>query len=251
LTESSGQGRANRKGVIVVVGYALWIVLALVACSAIYYFDNIQSSPGLKAQLPTATPAARITPGELSNADKIFEEHFVNSPNAWSAFQGSTQFSMRDGSLALKSLDAREFAAVDCIYCVSLLQPYYLQADLTTDAATPTTYGILFKLDLAYNGLFYAYLINAKSQEYFLYSLSGNTWALHTSGASDFIEPYPNSNTLGIFVRDDYLELYVNGNRIDTFQETNTSFQKGSFGFYINDAGPQLIVRDALIFAIK
>ena len=233
------------------LGYALWIVIAIAACFAIYYLDNLQSILSSRAEMPTATPVARITPGELSNADKIFEEHFVNSPNAWSAFQGSTQFSMRDGSLALKSLNAREFAAVDCIYCVSLLQPYYLQADLTTDAATSTTYGILFKLDLTYSGLFYAYLISAKSQEYFLYSLSGDSWALHTSGASDFIEPYPNSNTLGVYVRDDYLELYVNGKRVDTFQETKTSFQKGSFGFYIDDSGPQLIVRDALIFAIK
>jgi hypothetical protein len=253
MTESSDRRRGSRAKMIVIVGYVLWIVIAVTGCFAIYYLDKLQSSLRLKAEFPTptATPEAHIKPGDISNANKIFEEHFVNSTNDWLAYQGSTQFSKQDDKLVLQSITTGRFGAVVCDECVRLDQPYYFQADLGTDAVTTNPYGILFNSGVFSQQLFYAFLINEKDQAYFLESFEGVDWALHTSGKTDFIKPYPNSNTLGIYVSSDYLEMYINGNRVDTYQETKTSFQNGTIGFYIDNSGPQLIVRNAFIYAVK
>jgi hypothetical protein len=237
--------------VVVSLGYVLWIIMVIAACLAIYYLDILQRDLKLNVGLPTATPEAHITPGELSNGDKIFEDHFGNSSNDWTSYQRNTQFSTQDGKLALSSTRAKAFAAVSCIKCITLDQPYYFQTELATDTATATTYGILFRSGSFYPNLFYVYLINAKDQEYFLYSYAGDSWALHTSGKTLLIENYPYPNTLGVYVRDDSLEMYINGNRVDTYQESNISFLKGYFGFYIDDSGPQLSVQNVLIYAIR
>jgi hypothetical protein len=253
MAGSSGRPRRNRTGVIVFVGYFLWFIIAISACFGIYYLDSLQRGLSLTPEFPTstATPEARIKPGDISNADKIFEEDFVKTTNDWSAYQGSTLFSEQNDTLVLRSVTTGRFGAVVCIECAHLDQPYYFQADLATDAATTISYGILFKSGSYSHEPFYVYQIDAQGQDYFLYTFEGVDWTLHTSGTTNLIKAYPNSNTLGIYVSGDYLEMYINGDRVDTYQESGASFQNGTFGFYINDSDTHLIVRKVIIYSVK
>jgi hypothetical protein len=253
LSGSSTQPRRNRLGAIVSLGYVLWIIIVVSSCFAVGYLDTIHEIPTPTVEFPTLTPTplARITSGDISNANKIFEEHFRKTTNDWSDYSGSTIHILRDDTLMLESKYSGWFGAVVCIQCTRLDRPYYFQADLGTDTAKDTTYGILFRSGPFSPKLFYSYTIDAKDKEYFLESYTGDFWSRQTSGMTDLIKPYPDTNTLGIYVNGDYLELYINGKRVDTYQESNTSFQNGTIGFYVNGHNTWVIVRNVSVYAVQ
>lgn len=66
------------------------------------------------------------------------------------------------------------------------------------------------------------------------------------AGTTEYIRPHPNANTLSVYVDKSYIELYINGKFVDTYQDTGTSFQGGQFGVFIDDKG-SLIVDNLII----
>lgn len=159
---------------------------------------------------------------------------------------------IQDGSLVVQSLERSNSVFVTCRNCEELSDHYYLQADFTTDTMTDTNFGFIFQLIRGpTDNSFYVYTINAERQVYFFYDHTRGHWLLLASGLAPVLRLYPSSNTLGLYVYGNSLEFYINGDMIDTYEETNVFFGGGLFGFYLDDAGPQLNVRNALVYMMK
>ncbi len=254
--EDSPTRRANYTvEIIVAAGYLLLFCLGGAACLFSFSLIVGKQAPSrinpMTTSLPPVTPTPHIDPAELTSATPVLSDNFDINRYGWQSLDGYSRgdgVDVKDGALYLASLVARHYNMVRCGYCTVVDGPYYLRIDLTTDQATSDLYGVA--VDWVWDDArdFYVYEINPETGSYYLYHHTADTWSLRSSGHSDRIRPFPATNTLGILVNQDTLELYINDRIVDAYHEAQAVFQNGRYGFYTDDSGFNVILDNLSIF---
>jgi len=238
------------KEILLVAGYILFFCLASILCITYYYFAYSQQQPArinvFATSLPAITPSPHIPLADQSEVTRIFEDDFSDDQNHWKRDIDKFRQEVRGGKLFFESRITDNYAFTGCGACPSLEDPYYLQADFATTAATDESFGIVFNIIYG-NDDFYLFLINTEAKKYYFYRHIADNWSLRAAGESAQIKSFPASNTLGVYANLDTVELYVNGEIVDSYKQSGYSFQAGRFGFYVDDSGFKLTVDNLII----
>ncbi|MCQ3938666.1 MAG: hypothetical protein DPW18_16710 [Chloroflexi bacterium] len=238
--------------ILLSAGYIMFFCLASAVCLAFYFYTFVQKQSAgsvnvIATNLPSRTPTPHINPAGQSEAPIIFADDFSNDDNRWILPDGEGHsLSVEDGKLFLESKIDNEHAIAECRECPYLDEPYYLQADLATTTATNEDFGIVFNFNPS-RETFYLLSINTESKEYSIYHLGENSWSRRLEGGSLQIKSFPNPNTLGIYADSGIVEIYINGQIVDSFVQTGEPFHFGYFGFYVDDEGFELSVDNLII----
>ncbi len=226
---------------------ALYALICL--CLGIYasiFHQQISTIPNyfLKiAPTPSSTPIVH----QLTAGDKVYKDNFLDNTGLWSGIGSNSEVSIKDGKLFLKSLHKGASGFAECGKCPKLTSPYFIQADFSTLEPTDERYGIAFSADDSYPGddalgSCYLFQIDAKNGSYELYKFLNSTWILHISRNSDSIKPHPETNTLGVSMDNDLIVFLINGEIVDTYQDSGTTMNFGYYWVFGNDAGFTLIL---------
>jgi len=236
--------------VVVAIGYILFFCLLIIVSSMFYQLNSVHIpviNP-LVTSLPPATPTPHISLSSIASVPKIFEDDFSYDQNQWGYGDGTSYHDIKNGKLIVESLKQGNYAIAACKLCPFLSEPYYLEADLSTDMATDEDFGIVFNHFYSDDN-FYLFQINVESKKYYLYHhTSSGTWSLVMARESEQIKSFPASNTLGIYANVNSAEFYINGKIVDSYEESDNSFSNGYFGFYTNDSGFKLAVDNLTIY---
>lgn len=223
---------------IVGAGYLFFFCILLTACLGFFYLNRSLYLPApppaneFARNLPPLTPTPHISfPRDLQEDSLLFKENFNNNNNRWLNSKDDSKEKIQDGQLFFQSRDDGQNAILSCELCPDLKKPFYLETTLSTSAATDEGYGVIFNHSYTLEDYF-LFMINPESRKYFLFHCAADGWTLRASGESNLIQPYPESTTLGIYASQDSLELYINGEIVDSYVESGTSFHSGFFGLY-------------------
>jgi len=237
---------------IIGAGYLLFFCLAFSFCSIFYYFSYLQPKPSpvnpFATSLPPITPTPHISPTNQQNGSTIFEDDFHDDVHAWSYTGDYVSAGVKKGKLSLEGQQANSYGFIVCKSCPYLSKPFYLQADFSTSEATDKSFGILFNLDSPRDS-FYLFQINTESKKYYLFHHTADDWSLRAAGESDQIKSFPAVNTLSIYVNQNLVELYVNGQIIDSYKQSDHSFHIGNFAFFIDGSDFRLTIDNLVIKA--
>jgi len=199
------------------------------------------------ATLSAPTPTPHIPSNYESGANFIIKDGFTNNLNHnWYNHEYWTELAVGDGKLSFDSSDQDSYATAISTITGPFDQPVYIQADLSTDASTAESYGVLFDDHYPTNE-FFVFQINPESKQYTLHHHIGRQWYLRMSGVTDLIKSYPAANTIGIYMNKGYLEFYINHGMIDVYQDSGSDFQSGQTGFYANNSGFHVVVTNFAI----
>lgn len=253
MTNNSNEKQARYlPEIIVALGYATLFCLVPITFIGLYYYTTPKNAPDqtdfeFATSLPPSTPVSLLPADYVIGENNIFTEEFNNNQNSWRDNQEPYAFEIKDGKLFIESQNPNQYALASCasINCSWLNEAFYLQVELSTQNLYRKTYGVLFKMNYAREN-FILFAINSDRKEYFLFNHNTNGWSTRLAGRTDKIQPHPNVNTLGVYVDKTYIELYINGEFVDTYQDTGTSFQSGQFGVFIDNDG-RLIVDNLII----
>jgi hypothetical protein len=248
-----------RLEIAVVLGYVLFLVLAVAAGLGQLYFIFPKTTPSYTSEvpfmpkLPDWTPTA--TPHFVGNTQPgvslIFKDEFKDNQNLWKNSQDPTSLSVNEGKLTFGSSGTGQIAMVSSATVGSVLaaqnnSPYYLQADFSVDHATAEGFGFFFAGKPSTHD-FFLFEFYPESRRYFLYHNSGGAWLRRMAGYSDWIQSFPAAITLGMYVNKGNLEFYINHKLVDTYQDSWESFQAGETGFYVSNSGFQLTITNFFI----
>lgn len=234
--------------IMVALGYILLICLVPITFIGLYYYTTPKNAPDetvhvFATNLPPATAVSLLPADYILAENNIFTEEFDDNQNSWRDNQDPYAFEIKDGKLFIESQNPNQYVLASCasINCNWLNEPFYLQVEFATQDLYRKTYGVLFKMNYAREN-FILFAINSDRREYFLFNHNITYgWSTRLAGKTDKIQPHPNVNTLGLYVNKTYIELYINGEFIDTYQDTGTSFQSGQFGVFIDNSGVLII----------
>ncbi len=236
---------------MVAAGYILFFCLALTICSTFYYLSYLQRQPvpinSFATSLPPTTPTPHIVPADQQNATVLFKDDFGDDGHGWAGTEDNSKEQVTLGKLLLESKKEGYYAFTSCALCPALDTPFYLQADLSTGHVTDKNFGIYFNYNYTDNGDFLLFQINTEARKYYFYYGNNDGWSLWSSGQSDLIKPFPVTNTLGIYARKDAVEFYVNGQIIDSYEQSGYPFYLGDFGFYVDNSYFQLVVDNLIV----
>ena len=241
---------------VVAAGYAIFFCSLVIACLGFFYLNLSQPVPEpartneFTGTLPLTTPTPHIPSNHQFETNSIlFQEDFDNNQNRWLNSEDDTKERIHAGRLFFMAREDGDYAILRCESCPHLDRPYYLEVSLSTDIATDETYGIAFRCSATLEA-FYLFIINPESKKYFLYHRDPEEWTLRAAGESLLIHPYPESNTLGAYASKDSLEFYINGEIVDSYRESGTSFDAGFFGIYTNNSWYGVQIDKVVIYRI-
>ena len=242
--------RAYVPEMIVGAGYLLFFAALVVACVASLM---VIYRPAKSKQTATATPSQPVTPTPhilstpVAAAPFVLADSFNENANAWAPrYITGTKTEIKNGVLAVESLQDESYALVTCIPCLDLNQRYYVQAQFSTNKATDVGFGILIRLN-ASKDYFYLFEVNTESRKYDFWYHDPDNWYLRAGGSSDAIHSFPANNTLGLYVEKGRAEFYMNGQFIDFYDDSAASFDEGGMGFYLDDSGVSLQVDNLIL----
>lgn len=222
-------------------GYVIFFCLALISYIAFIVFISKSSSKSstpvnsFATNLPPVRPTPHLNSLTQPVVIRLFEDDFTDNHNQWNFIRYSFTEKVEDGKLSFEGLINDNYATTVCVKCPYLKDPFYLQADLTTKAATDQAFGIIFNYDI-HSESFYEFEINTEAQKYFLYYHNANNdWSQRIGGVSDQIRSFPTTNTLGLYVTRNTVEFYINGQLVDAYTESGADFPQGNFAFYVDD----------------
>jgi hypothetical protein len=238
---------------IVAAGYLLFFCLAIALCTAVSYFTLWQTGSvtvvnPLTTALPPTTSTPHFLPTNQQAATKVIIDNFNNDQYHWEQNDGWSITEIKDGKLFLESRSQDSFAIAECPvkFCSLADLPYFIKADFSTDISTDQIFGIIFDRSLNANR-FYLFAIDTETKQYYLYHHASDNWSLRASGETSQIKSFPAVNNLGVYVTNNVVELYINGVIVDSYVETNQTFQRGQFSFYTNNPDYKLIVDNLVI----
>jgi hypothetical protein len=236
--------------IIVGAGYLLFFAALVVACVAsllIMYRPTAsrQSAAPTPSQPVTPTPHILSTPA--AGAPGVFADQFNDNSNAWGyIYNPASSLSVKDGELSLAPARSEGYAIATCAPCQKIDQPYYVQAEFSTDKPTDAGYGVIVRL-YSYGSAFHLFFINTESRTYGFYFHVSNTWYMLAAGSSNAIRAFPAANVIGVYAKHSLLEFYMNGQFIDSFQDDGTSFDTTGIGFYVDGTAPTLFIDNLIL----
>jgi hypothetical protein len=239
-------------------------ILGLVCCIGIgvVAWNNLKRVPAIygldETQIPTTAPAVPSTSQPVSPSPKlptftpepgflvyapegdelILEETFDNNSNLWKSYYPGRVAAVVDGHIRVVSYESRYVNTAVCSGCGDYRDNFYFQADLALNKFKNISYGLVFCT--TDNNNYYIFLINHNSFKYSLFKLKDDEWiTLIDTTLSDQINGYPHNNTLSVYYEQGYMELFVNGYKVDTYNDPDP-LPGGWIGLIVGDAGAEL-----------
>jgi hypothetical protein len=245
MNKSSEKRESYIAEIFIVVGYIAFFFLAFILLFYFLFSTYLQPHPtpinAFASSLPPTTPTPHISLDSEKSFENIVSDDFNNDQYEWEEHTDFLKAEVKDGKLLLESLSENTTAIAECQLCDLVNEPYFIQADFSTNVATDQGFGIVFNRFDSRNS-FFLFEINTEAKRYNLYRHVSDTWALQISRESYLIKSFPDVNTLGVYLRQSDVEFYINGEIVDSYTESGRSFQLGRFGLYSGNSGFKLVV---------
>jgi len=230
---------------------------------SIFEFDNIElRAPAPPATLtPTITPTSTITPTPTITLTphalipapedaKVFNEQFDSNKKNWVSFYSDNTTVIKEGKLYLRSDKAGYVALVLCYRCSILDKAFYFQAEVIPAEKTSIKHGIAF-CATGPTEEYYVFLVDSISGTYSLYKRTPQGWQTPFDAVySQSISKYPISNTLAVQFDREKMNLYINGNLVNTYIDPDP-ISCGTIGIYIGDGLVDVIADNIFAYEIK
>jgi len=225
----------------------LLILLYLVFCIFVSNFARQQIANG-KYPIITLTASPVLTPRILVRPPEhdwqIQYEGFSSNIHEWTLMFSQGKVELIEGRMILQSYQSNRLVIATTHSQYSDFEPstgeYFLQADFTTDTEASPTYGLVFGLDRSL-GTFYLFEINQQVNRVTLNKYVANSWTELLSVPKAPLHPFPEVNTLSVYFGRGEIELYVNGQLVNTYVDANPLNSKG-VGAYIDSSSARLVV---------
>lgn len=225
-------------------------------------FDNVEiRTPPLPATATptirptptiTSTPTLTLTPHALIPAPEnaeVFNETFDSNANRWDSFYSANTTVIQDGKLFLKSDNDGYIALAVCNGCPGFEERFYFQAEVIPEKIFYSEHGIAFCSE---GYTHYVFAINSVNQIYSVYKKLPADWEIVFSNVqSKVINRYPVSNTLAVEYDQGQMKLYINGNLVNTYTDSDPPSACKAFGVYIDDGPLNLIADNVYAYEIK
>jgi len=186
---------------------------------------------------PTAAPAPASEIMSLVSGPAILDEQFADNGRAWTGVGQDSDFTIQQGALTVRSKTAGLPAMVFCSgACGPYKDFYYYEAELYDERNSEFGHGLVFALNGQKNA-YYVYKLRQGSGEYALVKYAnGALVPLIDWTAVQGVAPAPQSNVLGVGFAEKTITLYLNGNRINQFTDSNP-YAEGQIGFAVDQDG--------------
>lgn len=180
----------------------------------------------------------------------VFAEKFDDNANNWTAWGESTDFTIQEGNLILRSTQAGQQAMVYCAgSCGPYKEYYYYEAEMFDERASNSGIGLVFALNGQKNA-YYAYKVRPSTGEYALFKFQNGTLnPLLDWTASPAVLPAPQLNILGVSFLKDTINLFLNGARINTYQDKNP-YAEGQIGLLVDQDGARMMANEATVYEL-
>ncbi len=238
----------DRKWVIPVAGTYL-VLLYLGTCLVIGVFGYVRRDriPQLNGILPdpapTAIPTQHILVHQPEDELAVIHEDFSGNSRNWNSYYFGSKVEVLNGILIVQSnRDRYPALAVNGMQQPAFFKTRYYQADFSTDMKTDIAYGLVFNMDVAENTYYLFDLSSANAKFGLLKNINGK-WTVLIDFQSAPSRQFPDKNTLSAYVESDVIELYINGEKVGTFTDTQPLSANG-FGAYADNIGFRLFVDD-------
>ena len=230
---------------------------------SIFEFDNVElRAPAPPATLTptitmtptiTHTPTITLTPHALIPAPedaKVFNEQFDSNKKNWVSFYGENTTVIKEGKLYLRSDKAGYGALALCYRCSKLDKAFYFQVEVIPAEKTSIQHGIAF-CATGPTDEYYVFLIDSVSGTYSLNKRALQGWqTLFTAVYSQSISQYPISNTLAVQFDQGKMNLYINGNLVNTYTDPDP-IACSAIGIFIDGALVDVIADNIYSYEMK
>lgn len=212
------------------------------------------TEPPAPMDTPEPTPD-RMPPIEimsLTEGPPMLDEQFNDNANNWLGLSPSTDFTIQENQMRLKSNEPGQVAVVYCggETCSSFEKSYYYQAEVVEDKPTNQGIGLVFGLDTQ-RKVYYAFKIRPNEGTYSLVKLvEGNWQPLIDWTQSPAIFPNPGPNLLGVSYQDGNIDLYANNSRINSYKD-KTPYDSGKVGLFVEQDGVRLMGSYVQVYQLR
>ncbi len=221
----------------------LYFLLCIGFGSLLYTQTGMKNQP--KVSQPTIiAPTPQILVRYPEHEWQIQFEDFSTNIHEWTLIYSLGKVELINGKMILQSYFKNGGILATTYSENSQFEPsedvYYVQADFSTDTSKSSGYGLVFGLD-KYLGTFYLFQINPQSKKLILYKYTAGGFVNLFSKNHFQLHSYPEPNTLSVYFSKGEIELYANGELINTLIDDNPLNSRG-VGAFISDSSARLIV---------
>lgn len=206
----------------------------------------------------TETPAPSPTPLKLPaleimsmiSGPPVLSDKFDDNSKNWAGWGDSTDFTVQEGNLVLRTTQADKPALVYCSgECGPYKDNYYYEAEMVDERASNSGFGVIFGLN-GQKSAYYVYKVRPATNEYGLFKFqNGVLNPLVDWTASPAVLPAPQANTLGVSFIKDTISMFLNGARVNTYQDRSPTGE-GQIGLIVDQDGARLMASEATVYEL-
>jgi hypothetical protein len=231
-------------------GGCLIFLFLMFFVAAIFVFWPSQSVRNLN---PTPTTAVTQVPQILVRqpVDKgsVIREDFSSNKREWSLYYPNGKLEIINGNLILQSNAEQNFVIGRSQELDFLEQPYYIQADFSTDVDNGYAYGLIFGISDTME-TYYMFEVAPKTGYFRLLKYNTGKWDELVSFTQSVVKPFPEANTLSVYFDAGEIELYINGGLVSGFTDSNY-YRSTGVGVFTSNTGYRLIVDNFFAYGGK
>jgi hypothetical protein len=210
-------------------------------------------TPTIAATLEPSPTLMRLPAMEimaLVSGPPVVSDPFDNNDLAWTGLGDNSEFTIQEGMMVVRSNQQGKPAMVYCSgNCGPFKDFYYFEAEMYDERASDFGFGLIFALNGQKNA-YYAYKIRPATGEYGLFKFqNGNLLPLIDWTASPAVLPAPQPNVLGVSFLEKNIDLYLNGTRINNYNDRNP-YNEGQVGFIADQDGVRLMINKATVYEL-
>jgi hypothetical protein len=200
---------------------------------------------------PTALPMPPMEIMSLTQGSAALDEQFVDNSNNWVGISPTSEVTIQEGQLQLRSTESK---SAGIVYCQGDCGPYqdfyYYQSDIVEDRPSTIGLGMVFGMNQA-KSAFYSFRIRPSSADYSLAKVSNGEWTpLIDWTPSPAVKFYPFINTVGVSYREGTIDLYINGQKLDSYTDEQP-YKSGRIGFSVDTDGVRLLASNVSVYTLN
>jgi hypothetical protein len=222
----------------------------MLSVAAVFVFRPSQST-GNPSSTPTiaATPAPHILVRQPANKSSVIREDFSSNKHEWGLYYPYGKLEIINEKLILQSNIEQRFVIGKSREFDYLEQPYYIQADFSTDIDHGFAYGLIFGISDSLE-TYYLFEVAPKTGYFRLSKYNTGKWDELVPFTQGTVKPFPEANTLSVYVDAGDIELYINGEIVSSFSDKNF-FRSTGVGVFVMNNGYRLIVDNFFAYGGK
>lgn len=231
-------------------GGCLILLFLMVCVTAVFVF---RTSPFAGNATPTPTPEVTQAPHILvrqpADQSLVMQEDFSSNKREWGLFYPYGKLEIIHGKLILQSNIGQRFVIGKSSEFNYLSQPYYIQADFSTDIDNGFAYGLIFGISNSLES-YYLFEVAPKTGYFRLLKYKAGKWDELVPPTQGTLRPFPETNTLSVYFEAGDLELYINSELVKSFSDENPLRSSG-VGVFVTSNGYRLIVDNFFAYGGK